>query len=96
MQELGAAIGAMGVLTSGQTAVLLSLLNICNAGDSFYQHNGLTEVSVNLFSIPSERLGIEWYFLDLTELDVSLSWDFLYRNIWEEGIYCKGKDAAHA
>lgn len=37
--ELEGGIGAM-CTTSGQAAVLLSLLNICNAGGQLYQHNG--------------------------------------------------------
>ena len=37
--ELESGIGAM-CATSGQAAVLLSLLNICNTGGLLYQHNG--------------------------------------------------------
>lgn len=59
--ELEGGIGAM-CTTSGQTAVLLSLLNICNAGDSFISTMEINEGSVNLFSHTFRRLGIECIF----------------------------------
>jgi O-acetylhomoserine (thiol)-lyase len=44
--------------TSGQAAVLLSLLNICNAGDRFISTTEIYGGSVNLFSHTFRRLGI--------------------------------------
>lgn len=61
--ELECGVGAM-CTTSGQAAVLLSLLNICNAGDSFISTTEIYGGSVNLFSHTLKRLGIECIFVD--------------------------------
>ena len=50
--ELEGGAGAM-CTTSGQAAVLLSLLNICDAGDSFISLAEIYGGSVNLFSYAS-------------------------------------------
>ena len=52
--------GKAALLTSsGQAASLLSILNICNAGDSFISVTGLYGGTVNLFSFTLKKLGIE-------------------------------------
>ena len=61
--ELEGGIGAM-CTTSGQAAVLLSLLNICNAGDSFISTMEIYGGSVNLFSHTLRRMGIECIYID--------------------------------
>ena len=61
--ELEGGIGAM-CTTSGQAAVLLSLLNICKAGDSFISTMEIYGGSVNLFSHTLRRLGIECIYID--------------------------------
>lgn len=61
--ELECGVGTM-CTTSGQAAVLLSLLNICNAGDSFISTTEIYGGSVNLFSHILKRLGIECIFVD--------------------------------
>lgn len=50
--------------TSGQAATLLSLLNICNAGDSFISTTEIYGGSINLFSYTLKRLGIECIYID--------------------------------
>ena len=66
--ELEGGIGAM-CTTSGQAAVLLSLLNICNAGDSFISTTEIYGGSVNLFSHTLRRLGIECIYIDKNATD---------------------------
>jgi len=61
-------IGAM-CTTSGQAAVLLSLLNICNAGDSFISTTEIYGGSVNLFSYTMKKLGIECIYIDKNASD---------------------------
>ncbi len=61
--ELEGGVGAM-CTTSGQAAVLLSLLNICDAGDSFISTTEIYGGSVNLFSYTLKRLGIECIYID--------------------------------
>lgn len=61
--ELEGGIGAM-CTTSGQAATLLSLLNICNSGDSFISTTEIYGGSINLFSYTLKRLGIECIYID--------------------------------
>ncbi len=66
--ELEGGIGAM-CTTSGQAATLLSLLNICNAGDSFISTTEIYGGSINLFSYTLKRLGIECIYIDKNASD---------------------------
>ena len=66
--ELEGGIGAL-CTTSGQAAVLLSLLNICNAGDSFVSTTEIYGGSVNLFSYTLKKLGIECIYVDKNASD---------------------------
>lgn len=50
--------------TSGQAAVLRSILNICNAGDSFISTTEIYGGSVNLFSFTLKKFGIECIYID--------------------------------
>jgi len=52
--------------------VLLSLLNICNAGDSFISTTEIYGGSVNLFSYTLKRLGIECIYIDKNASDHEL------------------------
>lgn len=56
-------IGAMAT-SSGQAASLLSILNLCNAGDSFIAASTIYGGSVNLFAVTLKKLGIECIFVD--------------------------------
>lgn len=67
--------GGTGVMctTSGQAAILLALLNICNAGDSFISTTEIYGGSVNLFSYTLKRLGIECIYIDKNASDQEIS-----------------------
>ena len=56
-------VGAMAT-TSGQAASLLSILNICSAGDSFISASTIYGGTINLFAVTLKRLGIECIFVD--------------------------------
>lgn len=69
--ELEGGVGAM-CTTSGQAATLLSLLNICRAGDSFISTGEIYGGTVNLFSYTFKKLGIECIFVDKHASDEEL------------------------
>lgn len=73
--ELEGGVGAM-CTTSGQAAVLLSLLNICDAGDSFISTTEIYGGSVNLFSYTLKRLGIECIYIDKNASDQEINQAF--------------------
>lgn len=57
--------GAGAMLTSsGQAASLLSILNICSAGDSFIAATTIYGGTVNLFGVTLKKLGIECIWAD--------------------------------
>ena len=66
--ELEGGVGAM-CTSSGQAATLLSLLNICRAGDSFISTTEIYGGTVNLFSYTLKKLGIECIFIDKNASD---------------------------
>lgn len=51
-------VGAM-LTSSGQAASLLSILNVCNAGDSFIASTEIYGGTINLFTFTLKKLGIE-------------------------------------
>ncbi|MDE6727641.1 MAG: PLP-dependent transferase, partial [Oscillospiraceae bacterium] len=62
--------GAAAMCTSsGQAASLLSILNICEAGDSFIACSSIYGGTINLFGVTLKRMGIEciWVDHDATE-----------------------------
>ena len=61
--DLEGGVGAM-CTSSGQAATLISLLNICGAGDSFISTSQIYGGTVNLFSFTLKKLGIECIFVD--------------------------------
>jgi len=61
--DLEGGVGAM-CTSSGQAATLLSILNICNAGDSFISVSQVYGGTINLFSFTFKRMGIECVFVD--------------------------------
>lgn len=73
--ELEGGVGAM-CTTSGQAAVLLSLLNICDAGDSFISLTEIYGGSVNLFFYTLKRLGIECIYIDKNASDEEIDQAF--------------------
>ncbi len=56
-------VGAM-LTSSGQAASLLSILNLCSAGDSFIAATTIYGGTVNLFSVTLKKLGIECIWAD--------------------------------
>ena len=73
--ELEGGVGAM-CTTSGQAAVLLSLLNICDSGDSFISLTEIYGGSVNLFFYTLKRLGIECIYIDKNASDEEINQAF--------------------
>lgn len=61
--DLEGGVGAM-CTSSGQAASLLSILNICSAGDSFISSSTIYGGTVNLFAVTLKRFGIECIFVD--------------------------------
>ena len=59
--------GGVGALltSSGQAATLLSILNLCNAGDSFIASSSIYGGSINLFGFTLKKLGIECIWVDV-------------------------------
>ncbi|MBQ2700999.1 MAG: PLP-dependent transferase, partial [Clostridia bacterium] len=56
-------VGAM-CTSSGQAASLISILNLCQAGDSFVSTSTIYGGTVNLFAVTLKRLGVECIFVD--------------------------------
>ena len=56
-------VGAMAT-ASGQAASLLSILNVCSAGDSFVSASTIYGGTVNLFAVTLKKFGIECIFVD--------------------------------
>ena len=61
--SLEGGVGAM-CTTSGQAASLLSVLNICRAGDSILAVSSLYGGTINLFAFSLKKLGIDCIFVD--------------------------------
>lgn len=70
-EKIAALEGGVGAMctTSGQAATMLSLLNICQAGDSFISTTEIYGGTVNLFSFTLKKLGIECIFVDKNASD---------------------------
>lgn len=61
--KLEGGIGAVAT-ASGQSAILLAILNICKAGDHIVSVSSLYGGTVNLFKVHLKNLGIEVTFVD--------------------------------
>lgn len=70
--ELEGGIGAM-CTSSGQAATLLSILNICRAGDSFISTTEIYGGTINLFSYTLKKLGIECIYINKNDSDEAIS-----------------------
>lgn len=64
--DLEGGVAAM-CTSSGQAASLLSILNLCSAGDSFVSTGTIYGGTVNLFAVTLKKLGIECIFVDATD-----------------------------
>lgn len=67
--------GGVGALctSSGQAASLLSILNVCNSGDSFISTTQIYGGTVNLFAVTLKKLGIECIFVDTNSDDATIN-----------------------
>ncbi len=61
--DLEGGVGAM-CTSSGQAASFISILNLCNAGDSFISTATIYGGTVNLFAVTLKKLGIECIFVN--------------------------------
>ena len=73
-EKIAALEGGVGAMctTSGQSANLLAILNICNAGDSFISTTQVYGGTINLFAFTLKKLGIECIFVgqDATDEEI--------------------------
>ena len=73
-QKIAALEGGVGAMltSSGQAASLLSILNVCSAGDSFLAATTIYGGTVNLFGVTLKKLGIEciWVHADASEEEI--------------------------
>ena len=85
--DLEGGIAAM-CTSSGQAATLISLLNICNTGDSFISTSQIYGGTVNLFSVTLKRLGIECIYIscDASEDEINAAFKPNTRAIFGETI----------
>ena len=70
--ELEGGVGAL-CTTSGQAATLLSILNLCEAGDSFVSLSEIYGGTVNLFAFTLKKMGIECIFVDKNATDEEIN-----------------------
>ncbi len=70
-EKIAALEGGVGAMctSSGQAATLLSILNLCHAGDSFISLSEIYGGTVNLFSYTFKKMGIECIFIDKNASD---------------------------
>lgn len=61
--ELEGGVAAL-CTTSGQSASLFSILNLCSAGDSFISTSTIYGGTVNLFAVTLKKFGMECIFVD--------------------------------
>lgn len=62
--DLEGGVAAM-CTSSGQMASMMSILNLCNAGDSFISSSSIYGGTVNLFAVTLKKLGVECIFVDV-------------------------------
>ena len=70
--------GGVGALctSSGQAANLLSILNLCQSGDSFLCSSTIYGGTVNLFGVSLKKLGIECIFVNADASEEELNMAF--------------------
>ncbi len=73
-KKIAALEGGVGALctTSGQAATFISILNLCNAGDSFVSTSTLYGGTINLFAVTLKKFGIECIFVDEEESEETI------------------------
>lgn len=70
--DLEGGVAAM-CTSSGQMASLMSILNLCNSGDSFISSSSIYGGTVNLFAVTLKKLGIECIFVDVDETEEEIN-----------------------
>ena len=80
-EKIAALEGGVGAMctSSGQSATLLSVLNICGAGDHIISLSTIYGGTTNLFSVTLKRLGIETTFISQEESDEQIEAAFTGR-----------------
>src|SRR5699024_1320528 len=65
-QKIAALEGGLAAMctTSGQAAILIAILNLCKAGDSFISTTQIYGGATNLFAHTLKKMGIECIFVD--------------------------------
>lgn len=73
-KKIAALEGGVGALctSSGQSAILIAILTLCKAGDSFISPIQIYGGATNLFSVTLNKLGIECVFVDIDAGEDSL------------------------
>lgn len=73
-EKINALEGGVGAMctTSGQAATLLSILNICQAGDSIVATPTIYGGTINLFSFTFKKMGIECIYVDPADDDETI------------------------
>ena len=74
-EKISALEGGVGAMctSSGQAASLLSVLNLCQAGDSIISSAEIYGGTVNLFAFTLKKLGIECIFVDKNASDEEIN-----------------------
>ncbi len=77
-EKIASLEGGVGALctTSGQSASLLSILNIMGAGDHFISASTIYGGTVNLFAVTLKKFGIECTFVDPESSDEEIQKEF--------------------
>ncbi len=70
-EKLAALEGGVGAMmtASGQSASMLSVLNIAKAGDGIVAANAIYGGTFNLFDVTLRKLGIDFVFVDFDDFD---------------------------
>ena len=73
-EKIAALEGGVGAMctSSGQAASLLSILNLCSAGDHFISTAQIYGGTVNLFAVTLKKLGVSCTFLDCNADDSTI------------------------
>jgi len=77
-KKIAALEGGVGAMctSSGQAASLISVLNLCSAGDSLLCTAGVYGGTLNLFAVTLKKIGIECIFIDNEASEAEISAKF--------------------
>ena len=77
-KKIAALEGGVGAMctSSGQAASLISVLNLCSAGDSLLWTAGVYGGTLNLFAVTLKKFGIECIFIDNEASEAEISGKF--------------------